>query len=204
LSSKLADPSPAAGVAVGAGADSAGGSATGVAVGVAAAGGVSATGVEAGVGAGGVETGVAAGVGVPAGLEASAGGDGLQEERNATAAAEASTRKDALFIRQEAFLRTRRNSTPVEICILQFTGSDTRANLTVQSAHVAELADACASGAHGETLGGSNPLVSTARILRIADPLWQASDLTNRHRNDPSTTESQFCPRNVCRHRGAL
>jgi hypothetical protein len=29
------------------------------------------------------------------------------------------------------------------------------------SAHVAELADACASGAHGETLGGSNPLVST-------------------------------------------
>jgi demethylmenaquinone methyltransferase / 2-methoxy-6-polyprenyl-1,4-benzoquinol methylase len=36
--------------------------------------------------------------------------------------------------------------------------------VSVQSAHVAELADACASGAHGETLGGSNPLVSTAPI----------------------------------------
>jgi hypothetical protein len=36
--------------------------------------------------------------------------------------------------------------------------------LLVQFAHVAELADACASGAHGETLGGSNPLVSMAQI----------------------------------------
>ena len=119
--------------------------------------------------AAGVKTGVAAGVGVPAGFDASVGGDGLHEERNATAAAEASTRKDALFIRQEAFLRTLGNSTPVESCILQFTGSDSRVNLTVQSAHVAKLADACASGAHGETLGGSNPLVSTSRILRFTD-----------------------------------
>ena len=29
-------------------------------------------------------------------------------------------------------------------------------------AHVAELADACGSGPHGATLGGSNPLVSTS------------------------------------------
>jgi hypothetical protein len=159
-------------VAVGAGVDSAGASVAGVEAGVAAAGvdagvaaGVAGVGVEAGVAAVGVETGVAAGVGVPAGLVASAGGDGLHEERNATAAAETSTRKDALFIRQEAFLRTRWNSTPVEICILQFTASDSSMTVNVQSAHVAELADACASGAHGETLGGSNPLVSTARAL---------------------------------------
>ena len=37
-------------------------------------------------------------------------------------------------------------------------------------AHVAELADACASGAHGATLGGSNPLVSTS-LLRTLDTL---------------------------------
>ena len=33
-------------------------------------------------------------------------------------------------------------------------------NIYKEEAHVAELADACASGAHGETLGGSSPLVS--------------------------------------------
>ena len=130
-------PSAAAGVALAAGA--AGTSAAGVdAAGVSAAGvaaaGVEGAGVEAGVAAAGVATGVAAGVvgagvaagvavgaGVPLGSGAAAGWDGLHEERKATAAAKVSTMEDALFISKEAFLRTRRNSTPVEICIFQFT-----------------------------------------------------------------------------------
>ena len=53
---------------------------------------------------------------------------------------------------------------PVEIWIFRFTAPDSRVIVTVQSAHVAKLADACASGAHGATLGGSNPLVSTAQF----------------------------------------
>ena len=39
-------------------------------------------------------------------------------------------------------------------------------------AHVAELADACGSGPHGATLGGSNPLVSTSDGLFL---LWRVS-----------------------------
>ena len=39
-------------------------------------------------------------------------------------------------------------------------------------AHVAELADACGSGPHGVTLGGSNPLVSTSGSPFLS---WRAS-----------------------------
>ena len=161
MSSTLAEPSRAAGVALAAGIDSAGVAPAGVEGGVAAAG--VAAGVEAGVAAG-VEAGVAAGFGVPDGSGGAAGWDGLHEERKATAAAKVSTMEDALFISKEAFLRMGRNSTPVESCIFRFTAPDGNVIVALQSAHVAELADACASGAHGATLGGSNPLVSTARI----------------------------------------
>jgi len=179
VSSKLAEPSRSAGVGLAAGGDSAGVAAAGVEAGVAAGG------VEAGVAAAGVEAGVAAGFGVPAGSGAAAGWDGLHEERNATAAAKVSTMEDALFISKEAFLRTRGNSTPVESYIFRFTASDSRVIVTVQSAHVAELADACASGAHGVTLGGSNPLVSTAPILRFSDmKIFTTEDPGNTAKGD--------------------
>jgi hypothetical protein len=87
-----------------------------------------AVGVEAGVAVG---VGVAAGFGVPGGSGGAAGWVGLHEERKATAAAKVSTMEDALFISKEAFLRTGRNSTPVEICIFRFTASDGRVNVAV-------------------------------------------------------------------------
>ena len=151
----------------------------GVAAGVAA-------GLAAGVAAG-VATAVADGVGVPTGSGDVADGDGLHEEREATVAAKASTMKDALFISRKAFLRMGGKSTPVEISIFRFTASDSGVIVIVQSAHVAEPADACASGAHGVTLGGSNPLVSTA-----PDSQSSTSNITftDRHRNDTSTAES--------------
>jgi hypothetical protein len=124
-----------AGVAVAAGVEA--GVAAGVEAGVAA-------GVEAGVAAGveegvaaGVEAGVAAGVATGFGVSGCAGGAvgwvGLHEERKATAAAKVSAMEDALFISKEAFLRTGRNSTPVEICIFRFTALDGRVIVTVCS-----------------------------------------------------------------------
>lgn len=106
----LAEPAGGEGVGVVAGMDSAGGEAAGVAA---------AGGVEAGVAGAGVEVGVAAGLG---GSGDAGGGDGLHEERRATAAA--SAREDALFIGKEASLRMSLNSKLVQIYIFQFTASD--------------------------------------------------------------------------------
>jgi len=107
----LADPA-GDGVAVGAGMESGGGEREGVAAaggaGAGVAGGV-VVGVAVAVGvAAAVAVGVAAGVvvGVAAdlgGSDGAGGGDGLHEERRATAAASGSTREDALFISKGVF-----------------------------------------------------------------------------------------------------